>query len=46
MVTISISEWFTYERILIRSYPEKMNEKFNFPFSQSDNVWIDAEKMT
>ena len=46
MVTIFISEWFTYERILIRSFPEKMNAKSNFPFSQSDNVWIDAEKMT
>ena len=30
MVTITISEWFTYERVLIRCFPEKMNAKSQF----------------
>ena len=30
MVTITISEWFTYERALIRCFPEKMNAKSPF----------------
>ena len=30
MVTITISEWFTYERVLIKCFPEKMNAKSPF----------------
>ena len=30
MVIITISEWFTYERVLIRCFPEKMNAKSPF----------------
>ena len=44
MVTISISEWFTYERELIMSFSEKMNAKSFFHFGHSDKVWIDAKK--
>ncbi len=46
MVTISISEWFTYERELIMSFSEKMNAKSFFRFGHSDKVWIDAKKIT
>ena len=46
MVTISISEWFTYERELIMSFSEKMNAKSIFCFGHSDKVWKDAEKIT
>ena len=30
MVTDTISEWFTYEIVLIRCFPEKMNAKSPF----------------
>ena len=30
MVTITISEWFTYDTVVIRCFPEKMNAKSTF----------------
>ena len=30
MVPTTISEWFTYERVLTRCFPEKMNAKSPF----------------
>ena len=30
MITITISEWFIYERVLIRCFPEKINAKSPF----------------
>ena len=45
MAIITISEWFIYERVLIRCFPEKNECKISvFSFGHSDSVCVDAEK--